>query len=244
MKTELAQLIALQKTDSLIRLMESELKAIPERRAEIEKEFEQRAFEFRAVEQQRDAAREARVRLEREIEETRHKAEHAERALMSSKNEKEYGAAIREADAARKHLSQLETQTLEQMEAFETAEKKITEIEPQIAQLRAEVEEKLKGLEEQTRGQAEQLETSRREREQALAALPKAMGALYNRISTRIRDGVAVAEARNNSCSACFMSLRPHLMAQIRRGDEIIICDNCNRILYYVTPAEPVNAAT
>ena len=49
--------------------------------------------------------------------------------------------------------------------------------------------------------------------------------------------GIAVAEARNGSCTACFMSLRPQVMAEIRRGDDVIICDNCNRILYYV-PSE------
>jgi hypothetical protein len=59
------------------------------------------------------------------------------------------------------------------------------------------------------------------------------MGALYNRISKRIRDGIAVAEARNGACMACFMSLRPQAMAEVRRGQEVITCDNCNRILYY-----------
>ncbi len=33
------------------------------------------------------------------------------------------------------------------------------------------------------------------------------------------------------------MTLRPHVMSQIRRGDEVLTCDNCNRILYYL-PAE------
>jgi len=50
---------------------------------------------------------------------------------------------------------------------------------------------------------------------------------------------VAVAEARNRSCTACFMSLRPQVMAEIRRGEDIITCDNCGRILYYV-PSESV----
>ncbi|MBA3323565.1 MAG: hypothetical protein H0T45_19260, partial [Pyrinomonadaceae bacterium] len=77
MNAELTQLIALQKSDSQIRQLEAGLKAIPERRAEIENEFEQRAFEFRAVEIKRDEARATRARLELEIEETRHKAEHA-----------------------------------------------------------------------------------------------------------------------------------------------------------------------
>ena len=59
------------------------------------------------------------------------------------------------------------------------------------------------------------------------------MSLLYKRISARIRDGVAVAEARNGACTACYMALRPQIMADVRRGDEVITCDNCNRILYY-----------
>ena len=239
MKAELAQLIALQRTDTNIRKLQAELNAIPQRRAEIEKEFEQRAFEFRAIETRRDAARSERTRLETEIADTRTRAQHADRALMSSTNEKEYAAAIREADAARKHISELETKVLEQMEAFEGAEKEIGEHEPQIAQLRAEMDEKIKAFEEQARTQADQLDRMRAERERLAAELPKPMAAMYNRISSRIRDGVAVAEARNGSCSACFMSLRPQVMAEVRRGEEIITCDNCNRILYHVPAEQP-----
>ncbi|HYO99397.1 MAG TPA: C4-type zinc ribbon domain-containing protein [Pyrinomonadaceae bacterium] len=215
------------------------MNAIPQRRAEIEKEFEQRAFEFRAIENRRDAARSERTRLETEIAETRSKAGHADKALMSSTNEKEYAAAIREADAARKHISELETKVLEQMEAFDGAEKEIGEHEPQIAQMRAEMDEKIRAFEEQTRTQADELNRLRAERERLAAELPKPMAAMYNRISSRIRDGIAVAEARNGSCSACFMSLRPQVMSQVRLGEEIITCDNCNRILYYVPAAQP-----
>ena len=40
-------------------------------------------------------------------------------------------------------------------------------------------------------------------------------------------------------------ALRPQVMAQVRRGDEIIICDNCNRILYYVTGNnKPMNSSS
>ena len=81
--------------------------------------------------------------------------------------------------------------------------------------------------------QQQQLTEAHAERERLLQELPKAMSALYKRISARIRDGVAVAEARNGACTACYMALRPQIMADVRRGDEVITCDNCNRILYY-----------
>jgi predicted nucleic acid-binding Zn-ribbon protein len=239
-KAELSQLIALQNADTCIRKLKAELDAVPGRRAEIEKEFDQRAFEFKGAEGERDAAHDKRTQLEAELVETRQKAEHADRALMASTNEKEYTAAIREADAARKHASQLETQILEQMEALEGSEKKMAELEPQVATLRAERDEKLAAFDEQVKREAEELEACRRDRERLLSELPKPMGTLYNRISARIRDGIAMAEARNGSCTACFMALRPQVMSEVRRGDEIITCENCNRILYYV----PTGAAT
>src|SRR5260370_26593475 len=139
---------------------------------------------------------------------------------MAAKKPEEYTAAIREADAARKQISAFETQELEQMEIFDQAEKELKERAPEIQRLGADMEERFKAFDEQARGQQQQLEAARGERERLMTALPKTTGALYNRIASRIRDGVAMAEARNGACMACFMSLRPQIMADRRRGGE------------------------
>ena len=243
MKAELQQLIALQNLDTTIRKLEKDEKAIPERRAEIEREFDQRAFEIRALETRRDEAKHARARLENEVTEQRGRAERAERNLMSSKKQDEYTAAIREADAARKQISALETQILEQMESLEQADAALKERADEITTLKSDREARLKQFDDETATNADRLATARKDRDELFAKLPKQTSALYARIKARIRDGVAVAEARNRSCSACFMSLRPQVMAEIRRGEDIITCDNCGRILY-VAPAEPVQADT
>jgi len=78
-KAELQQLVALQNLDTSIRKLQSELQAIPQRRAEIESEFDQRAFEIRALENRRDEARHARTRLETEVGEQRLRVERADR---------------------------------------------------------------------------------------------------------------------------------------------------------------------
>jgi predicted nucleic acid-binding Zn-ribbon protein len=233
-KAELQQLIALQNLDTSIRRLQVQIEAIPLRRAEIEKEFDQRAFEIRAEETRRDDARHERARLEKEVAEQRARAERADRNLQASKKPDEYTAAIREADAARKQTSALETQILEQMEVFEKAETALKERAAEVASLNSDREARLSQFDQETEAQNRQLEAERAERERVFASLPKPMGAQYNRISLRIRDGIAMAEARNGACAACFMALRPQVMAQVRRADEVIICDNCNRILYYV----------
>ena len=243
MKAELQQLIALQNLDTTIRKLEKDQEAIPERRAEIEGEFDQRAFEIRALENRRDEAKHSRARLENEVVEQRGRAERAERNLMSSKRQDEYTAAIREADAARKQISALETQILEQMEQLDQAQASLSERADEIASLNSDREARLKAFDDETGTIGERLAIARKEREEVFANLPKQVSNLYSRIKARIRDGVAVAEARNRSCTACFMSLRPQVMAEIRRGDEILTCDNCGRILYYV-PAESLKADT
>ena len=233
MKAELEQLIALQDADASIRRLQAELDSTPRRRAEIENEFDQRAFEFKALEDARDTARAARAQLEKESVEQRARAEKVERDLMSSTNSKSYEAAIREADAAKKQMSELETKVLEQMEAAEAAEKTLAERDPEFSRLRSEREERLQAFDEQARALAEEVEARRRERDRLFANLPPGIKGQYQRIAARIRDGVALAEARNGSCSACFIALRPQVMAEVRRGEQIVTCDNCNRILYY-----------
>ena len=228
MKAELEQLIALQNADTGIRRLQAELESTPRRRAEIENEFDQRAFEFKALEQAREAARAAK----------------AERDLMSSTNSKSYEAAIRETDAAKKQVSDLETKILERMEAADQAEKSLTERADEFSRLQSERDERLQAFEDEARALSEELEARRRERDSLFASLQPSVKSLYKRISARIRDGMALAEARNGSCSACFLALRPQVMAQVRRGEEIVLCDNCNRILYYQPSSQPHNTTT
>jgi predicted nucleic acid-binding Zn-ribbon protein len=162
---------------------------------------------------------------------------------MSSKKTDEYTAAIREADAARKQMSAFETQILEQMEISEQAETTLQERATEIASLNSDRDARLAEFDAETEKLTKELETERHDRDQLFTSLPKTVSTMYNRISARIRDGVAMAEARNGACAACFMALRPQILAQVRRGDEVVTCDNCNRILFYV-PKDSVPSAS
>ena len=58
---------------------------------------------------------------------------------------------------------------------------------------------------------------------------------LYER-ARRARKGVGVAEAVEGRCSACHMAMRPQFSQELKRGDQIMSCESCNRILYYNPP--------
>ena len=60
--------------------------------------------------------------------------------------------------------------------------------------------------------------------------------------SSRRRNGIAVAEARDGICTICHVRLRPQVFNTVLRNDQIIQCDSCQRILYFVPPAAPAAA--
>ena len=53
------------------------------------------------------------------------------------------------------------------------------------------------------------------------------------------RHGIAVAEAKDGICTICHVRLQPQVFNTVRRNEEILQCDSCNRILYFVAPQAP-----
>ena len=48
--------------------------------------------------------------------------------------------------------------------------------------------------------------------------------------------GTAVARAEAERCTVCQVRLRPAVFAEVRKNDQIVQCDSCNRILYFIPP--------
>ena len=69
-----------------------------------------------------------------------------------------------------------------------------------------------------------------------------AVAALYEQLA-RGRKGIAVVAARDERCSECHVRMRPQVFVHVRQNNGIIQCDSCQRILYYVPPAPPAEAA-
>ena len=64
--------------------------------------------------------------------------------------------------------------------------------------------------------------------------------ALFEQVA-KVRKGVAICTAtRDGLCSVCHVRLRPQVFQLVRQNDQIIQCDSCQRILYYIPPPPPV----
>lgn len=243
MKAELEKLVALQKSDSLIKKLKKAIETIPERRVSLEQEFEARAFEIRALEKKRHEANTEKTRLENEIAEATTNLDRADRNLKQSQNQKQYEAAMREKTIFQKQISDLETQLLEKSEAVEESDKVLTERADEIAAIETERTARLKELDAQIEQEKAQLETEQKSREKSFVTLPPNLAAIYDRLVKRIRDGVAVAEVKSGACGACLMKVRPQMVVDVKVGNQILTCENCGRILYVAPTQEAVQAA-
>jgi uncharacterized protein len=55
--------------------------------------------------------------------------------------------------------------------------------------------------------------------------------------------GTAVARAEGERCTVCQVRLRPAVFTEVRKNDQLVQCDSCNRILFFVPP-KPADAAS
>lgn len=239
---ELQQLIALQELDIKIQQLAEKLAAVPIERERIEQDFKNFAAEYHRSQELRDQALERRKSLELELKVTQEKLEKYKQDLMKVRNEKEYGTVLREIDSSRKYVSQLETQILEAIEEAETLEKQLQEMTPDIATKRSEINAQLDAFSEEMEAAAEESKRYTSERHSLAVQVKSSLLKTYDRVA-KLRKGVALTEARDYACTACRMSIRPQVFSDVRRGEKIIQCDSCGRILYFQAPPQPAKPA-
>ncbi len=229
---ELNKLVELQKTDTNLRRLKRSLETAVERRAAIEQEFEQHAFSIREIQTRRDDLNAKRADLEKQIAENKTYLERASRNLQHAQNSKEYETAMRETDALQKQISAFETQVVEIMESLEGVEKELEERSEEISTLEGKRSAALTKFDGDLKKEKTEFDSATKHRATAFATLPDRLAAVYDRLAQRSRDGIAVAEVVGGACSACYMHLRPQVQLNVKKGDEIITCESCTRILY------------
>jgi predicted nucleic acid-binding Zn-ribbon protein len=151
------------------------------------------------------------------------------------KTNQEYHAIQNEIGFAQTEIKKLEDQILELMVEADDLAASVKKSESALT-----TEQKAADAEKQAiaREQAElraQLEKLRGERGTVVSGLAPSVMSLFERISKK-HHGVAMAEARDGICTICHVRLRPQVFNTVRRNEEIIQCDSCHRVLYFVPP--------
>ena len=245
MSRELSQLIELQELDLEIIRMTDRLSKIPVERENVENEFKEQAAEFLALKTRHEQKIANRKQLEIDLASAQEHHEKFKQDLMRVTNEKEYATALREIDVTKKQVSSYETEILKNLEEVEKFEGELNRLAPDVEKKRGDVDRLLLMLDQEADQSQRALERLRAKRAELVANFPKSQLATYERMS-KTKRGQALSEVRDGVCTACRVKVRPKVFSDVRKGDQMIVCENCGRILYYrpdsTQSAEAINS--
>lgn len=233
MNSDLEQLIQLQGLDLQIRELTRQRDDFPRQTESLEVETAKAEKELQDARNEMDDLRKERRRLEGEVDALRPRLSKYKDQLMAVKTNKEYTAVLHEIEGCNKEILAKEDEVLAIMEKMETLEKTIGQTQQTFSTGREACLKQQAELRRQADGVNTQIEGLLSDRNRLLRGISASSLDLYSRIADA-RKGVALAEARDQSCQVCHVRLRLQMFNEIRKNEHIVTCDSCNRILYYI----------
>ena len=231
MNSDLKQLIRLQSIDLSIQELRARVDTFPG----ISKALDEK---LRAAQAGVEAAKEKaktdlghRKKFENEISATETKISKYRDQMMAVKTNEEYRALQHEIEHAQSGIRKIEDDILNLMMAAETSQADIKSAEAQLKEDQQKVNAERKQLEEQNKRDLSALEGYLKERKEIEASVSSDLLPQYERVRKH-RGGIAVGAARDYVCEVCQVRIRPQVFQEIKKNDQIIHCDACQRILY------------
>jgi predicted nucleic acid-binding Zn-ribbon protein len=233
----LHQLMGLQRIDDEFTRLRTDQAAIPARRAELATSREVAEAHALETRQALEAAEAAQRRAEVELQDREALCRKLEGQQFQVKTNDAYTALLHEIERAREAISSCETAILEAMESIETsrsalrtAEDAVRNVSERAARQSAELDQREAALS----ARAVELELARRE---AVEKIAPELLAQYEKISARHRP--AVVRVRQETCQGCRVHIPPQLAVELIRGNRVLACTHCQRILVPESVADP-----
>ncbi len=231
MNSQLQFLIELQKLDRRIfQILDVQQKA-PELLKAAESPYQEILTHLQSLKNTGESLVKQQRSSERELA-TQEDLLHKVRSRLSElKTNKEYQAHLYEIEQARKKKDSIEESVLEVMERVEENNKAVKELEGQASEAQEVFDAEKVRLESQSAELVNELTDLERQQNIVADTVGEPLLARYNRLKT-MRKGFAVAEVQDGACGGCRLQLPPQLVAEVRRGDELMDCSYCHRILF------------
>ena len=232
MLQDLALALRLQALDRKITSLENEIATLPKHIAEIEKKLEAHTRRLEADRAALAANQRDRKRYEGEIQVQDAKVSKLKDQMLGAKTNEQYKAFQNEIAYAEGEIRKSEDRILDLMEQSEPLDKNVKAAEEQLTQERQHVEREKLQARDRTSADQNQLAGEREQRRAVAAEMSPVFYKEYERIRKKTKN-TAIADATDGRCSACQISLRPQFFQDLRRGDKIMQCESCGRILTY-----------
>jgi len=235
MPPDLKLVIRLQDLDIRLSELAREIAGLPRHIAEIEKKLVAHERKLEADRAALSANQKERKKCDLDIETQNQKISKLKDQMLGAKTNEQYRAFQNEIEFCQKEIRKAEDRILELMSESEPLDKNVKAAELALKAEKQQVEAEKKQAEERTAADRKAAQELQAERAEIVKSIPPALYQRYERIRTA-RRGRAVAEVIDGRCTACQIALRLQYYQDLKKGETILNCESCQRILYYNPP--------
>jgi uncharacterized protein len=235
MLPDIENLLRLQDADKAIRRLQDEIAELPKRVAAIEQKLAGTKAQLEKAQVAIKADEASRRKHETTISDLRGKISKYRDQSLDVKTNEQYKALLGEIQFAEKEIAATEDKILELMVNADARDKEVKAAQAELKAETAEIEKEKEQARQRTAEDEKQLAEWNAKRNQLRTGINEDLLRHYERVS-KFR-GSGISEVRDQKCMACQVMLRPQTYNDVRSGKETIVCDSCQRILYF-NPAE------
>jgi predicted nucleic acid-binding Zn-ribbon protein len=235
MLPDLKLVIRLQDIDNRLMELSREIATLPKHIAEIEKKLGAHERKLEADRAALVANQKERKKCEGDIQVQQQKISKLKDQMLGAKTNEVYRAFQNEIEYCEKEIRRLEDRILELMSESEPLEKNVKAAEIALKAEKTQVEAEKSQARERTAVDEKAAGELQTERASIVKDVKPAVYQNYERVR-KGRRGVALAEVVDGRCTACHIVLRLQYFQDLKRGESILPCESCQRILYYNPP--------
>ena len=172
------------------------------------------------------------ARLRIRLADAEKQREDYEKQMDLIKTQREYEALDKEIKDATEREQQLRKDILREEKEMEEVSHALEREESMIKQQEEELEEEQKKIQSESEEKKESLEDLLIQEKEITPDLDGEILFKFERI-IKSKAGVGIVPVKNAICSGCHMRLSAQFENDVRRGEKILFCPYCSRILFY-----------
>jgi hypothetical protein len=238
MLPDIEKLLELQVADREIRKLHDEVASLPKRVSAIEEKLagtRARLEKARAAVKTDEASRK---KFDTSIQDLQGKISKYRDQSLDVKTNEQYKALLHEIQFAEQEIRINEDKILELMVNAEAREKDVKAAEAELKAETAEIEKEKEEARRITAEDEKKLAEWNGKRDGLRSGVSPDLLRHYERVS-KFR-GSGLSEVRDHKCMTCQMMLRPQTYNEVRSGQQVVVCDSCQRILYFDPASEMI----
>jgi len=226
------KLLILQDRDRKIRRVQAELAHIEPERQTLKSKSSSAQANLDAGKLRAKQIESERKRLELDVEAKQQLiSKYANQQLQTRKNE-EYRALAHEIDTCKADITKIEDQAIGLMEQAEVAQKELVRLTRESDEAKKHAEGLVVQLGEREKNLLKDLAELQSDRNSLAAVVEEGARGRYERLVKSKGENVLVG-INHGVCGGCHMKLPAQTLVACQANQELVMCINCGRILYY-----------